>query len=117
MQVHEQGQIMNELTQLDNFAQKVFENAKNKGFWEEERNKSEQLMLVVSELAEMQEALRSGNPQSTKIPDFLLIEEEAADVVIRMMDLCVGHNWRLSEAIIAKYKYNVDRPHKHGKKF
>lgn len=116
--VFEQGQIMNELTAMDNFAEKVFENAKNKGFWDEERNKSELLMLIVSELAEVQEALRMPeNQQSEKIPEFTLVEEEIADAFIRLMDFCVGFNYRISEAIIAKHQYNMNRPYKHGKKF
>ena len=35
--------------------------AKDKGFWEQERNKPEMLMLIVSEVAEALEALRKDH--------------------------------------------------------
>jgi len=74
-------------------------------------------MLVVTELAEAVEALRKGNPESEKIPGFSHVEEELADAVIRIMDLCGGRKYRLHEAILAKMKHNADRPMMHGKEF
>lgn len=45
---------------LNAFAQKVHEGNKERGFWDEERNVGELLMLVVSELGEAMEALRKN---------------------------------------------------------
>jgi NTP pyrophosphatase (non-canonical NTP hydrolase) len=43
---------------MKNLIEKSHGTAKEKGFWDTERNVSEMLMLIVSELAEAQEALR-----------------------------------------------------------
>lgn len=88
-----------------------------KGFWDGERNDGETLMLVVSELSEALEYLRKGNGNSDHIPNFTGVEEEMADVVIRVMDFCEERGHRLSDAIIEKLAYNRTRPFKHGKKF
>jgi NTP pyrophosphatase (non-canonical NTP hydrolase) len=73
------------------------------------------LMLIVSEIAEAMEAHRTNAP-SDKIPQFLGIEEELADAIIRIMDL--GHmlSINIAEAVIAKEAYNKSRPYKHGNK-
>lgn len=93
--------------------------AQEKGFWGDgiHRNKGEMIALMHSELSEALEAVRSGNPQSEKIPDFSNLEEELADCVIRIMDMGTGFGLRLPEAILAKMKYNDQRPHKHGREF
>lgn len=45
---------------LNELAQRLYEDAKEKGFWDQERNPGELLMLIVSELAEALEELRAG---------------------------------------------------------
>ena len=82
-----------------------------------ERNVSELLMLMVTELGEACEALRHDNPKSEHIPNFSGIEEEMADLMIRIGDFCEAKNIRLEEAIKAKMKFNKTRPYKHGKSF
>ncbi|GEM_PF-778238 len=94
----------------------IHENAVQKGWWEEERNDGEMLMLVVSELAEGLEALRL-DVASDKIPEFHGIEEEVADAIIRLLDFTHSRGWRVAEALLEKMKYNRTRPYKHGKKF
>jgi NTP pyrophosphatase (non-canonical NTP hydrolase) len=121
---------INELVQL------AHENAKNKGFWEDynfieslvqvavKTNEVEdainassmvnnavgnRLMLIVSEIAEAQEALRKGDEENFK--------EELADVAIRLADLCGGLNINLEEEIVKKMERNKQRPYKHGKAF
>ena len=71
-------------------------NAKSKGFWEPgvERNDSEMIMLVVTELAEAVEGLRHGNPPDDKVPEFSAAEAEFADAIIRMMDQAHARGWR-----------------------
>lgn len=44
-------------------------------------------------------------------------EDELADVVIRVFDLCGLKGIDLESHILAKMRYNAMRPHKHGKKF
>lgn len=82
------------------------------------RNESELIALEHSELSEALEYIRHGNAVvSDHIPDFLGIEEEFADCVIRIADHCAGRHYRLGEAIVAKLRYNKTRPYLHGKKF
>lgn len=89
-----------------------------KGWWEKERNDGEILMLMVSELSEALEGLRHGNPPSDHIPQFSAVEEELADVVIRVMDFAIQRGHNVPEAILAKMEFNNGREYKHGgKKF
>jgi len=76
---------------------------------------SENLALITSEVSEHLEAMRHGNPQSDKIP-FSNAEEEAADVIIREMDLATRENWDIPGAILSKIHMNAGRKFKHGGK-
>jgi NTP pyrophosphatase (non-canonical NTP hydrolase) len=98
---------------------KINKYATEKGFWENayDKNDGHKLMLMVSELGEAYEGLRHGNKPSEHIPNYTSIEEELADVVIRLLDYAEQHKLRIGEAIIAKMEFNETRPHKHGKKF
>lgn len=44
-------------------------------------------------------------------------EDEIADVIIQVMDLCGAKNIDIDWHIEQKMKYNALRPHKHGKKY
>lgn len=121
--------------------------AKEKGFWETERNVPEILMLIVSELAEALEALRKDHYADKGVVKDLLqdlelnktdeefvikalefkvkfdegvkssFEDEIADVAIRLFDLCGGLGIDLQKHIELKMMYNSMRGYKHGKKF
>lgn len=77
---------------------------------------STQLMNAVSELAEANEWLRKGNPPSDHVPDISGAEEEIADCIIRLMDLCEYKRWNIGAAIIRKMIYNLDRTAMNGGK-
>jgi len=86
------------------------------GWWENPRPVGEVLMLMVTELAEAMEAYRNGNQESEKIPGFSQMEEELADVVIRLLDYAGGENLNIEGALLAKMAYNEKRPYRHGGK-
>ena len=98
-------------------AAEVNQTARDKGWWDEERNNGEIIALMHSELSEALEALRHGNPPDDHIPEFTGVEAEMADVIIRIMDFGLVRGHRIAEALEAKIAYNKTRSHKHGKSF
>ena len=95
---------------------KIHETAKDKGWWDEDRNNGELIALMHSELSEALEALRLGNQSDDKIPEFSGLEAELADVIIRIMDMAAARNLNIAGAILAKANFNTQREHKHGGK-
>lgn len=88
------------------------------GFWDgDQHNFGQKTALVHSELSEMLEANRKGIEHDDKVPEFTGEEAEAADTIIRLLDMAGQYNWRLGEAIVAKMLFNLSRPKKHGKKY
>lgn len=81
--------------------------AVEKGFWDQERNIGEALMLIVTELAEAMEAYRVQDQDNFR--------EELADTFIRLLDLCGGLNIDIEQEIYKKAQRNKTRPYKHGK--
>lgn len=95
------GRSLNELCELCHSI------AVEKGFWDQERNIGEALMLIVTELAEAMEAHRHQDDANFK--------EELADTFIRLLDLCGGLKIDIEEEIYQKAVRNKKRPYKHGK--
>lgn len=99
-------------------AREANKTAVEKGWWKENRNESELIMLMVCECSEAVEALRSGDPPSEHIHGFSSVEEELADVIIRIMDYAFTYGYSVADAVIAKMEFNKTREYMHGgKKF
>lgn len=82
-----------------------------------DREQGTDIALMHSELSEALEAIRK-DLRSDHIPEFSGVEEEMADVVIRVIGFCGKYKLRLAEAIIAKMDFNMTRDWKsEGKKF
>lgn len=123
---------------LNELRDKIYNNAKDKGFWDQERNIGEALMLVVTELAEGLEAHRSAskiklvdkmvakgmnemNDDEFKEHFALMVkdsfQDEMADAIIRILDLCGGLDIDIDWHIAAKMRYNSTRAKLHGKAY
>lgn len=89
-----------------------------------ERNVSECLMLMVSEISEAMEGHRK-NLMDDKLPHRRMVEVEIADLLIRAFDFAGEHGLDLDGAVREKMAYNAKRAdHTHearlapgGKKF
>lgn len=75
------------------------------------------IALITTEESEWVEGLRDGNPPDDKIPEFTAAEAEAADVIIRIMDIAAGRGMRVAQALAAKVVMNASRKPKHGRNF
>jgi NTP pyrophosphatase (non-canonical NTP hydrolase) len=97
-------------------AQQIYATAIAHGWWDEPLTDLELLAGHHAELSEAYEALRDGNPQSDKIPEFTAVEEELADTVIRILGHGAARGWDIPGAIMVKMAYNEGRAYKHGNK-
>lgn len=122
---------------LNQLSDKIRRENQKKGFDLKDVQLGTQLMLVVSELSEALEAERKGkhcSPETiTDIDDDLdlglfnpvrfenevkdTFEDEIADSIIRLLDICAYLHIDIDAHVRTKLAYNKTREHKHGKKF
>lgn len=101
---------------FDMLQREIYHAMHTNGFWRgEQDNFGQKTALVHSELSEMLEANREDVKEDDKIPEFTGEEAEAADTIIRLLDMAGRYEWRLGEAIVAKMLFNLSRPYKHNK--
>lgn len=113
---------------IGKLAAEIHSDACNKGFYDNQREVGTLLMLVVSELSEALEADRAGrhapNPAvmsgdsedfATRVKD--TFEDEIADAIIRLLDLCGYFGIDIDWHVRAKMEYNRERPIRHGKRY
>jgi NTP pyrophosphatase (non-canonical NTP hydrolase) len=97
----------------------VHENAKDHGWHDGKRTPTELLCLIHSEVSEVLEEIRMGEPlDKNRIvsgkPEG--VPSELADIVIRVADMCGLYGIDLDAAIVEKMAYNKTRPFRHGGK-
>lgn len=124
---------------LSQLIKECHEVAKSKGFWEGfclgnndsavKKDFTVRSMLVVTEIAEAVEAIRSEQCERKQLKNVHYvpygklelnthIREEIADTFIRLMDICGGYQIEdIEKDIIKKIKINKKRPTKHNKSF
>lgn len=122
---------------IQEISKEINANAHAKGFWDKGVDIPENLMLIVSEVAEAMEADRRnkfaaydvrkiGNLSihakdeyfTPSFEEFVkdTFEDELADAAIRIFDLAEEMNIDLSWHIKQKVRYNAGRPKMHGGK-
>ena len=119
---------------LNKLRDEIHEYAISKGFWDKERETGTRLMLCVSELAEAMEADKKGlyadleliEKDKENFIDFKwsfensikdTFEDELADAIIRILDICGSRGIDIDKHIELKMKYNATRERLHGKKY
>ena len=118
---------------INEFAKEVHQNAKDHGWWDEERSFGEIIALCHSELSEALEEYRKGRPmiyvddypslsRKERIPKLGDGEKpegiavELADCIIRILDYCGKEGIDIEAILKLKHEYNKTRPYKHGGK-
>jgi len=99
-----------------NIGKRAYDGCVKRGFLDSLDNDDKALLLIHSEISEAVEVLRHENPPSNHIPEFNGIEEELADIVIRVCNYAYAKKFRLGEAIVAKMNFNDTREYQHGGK-
>ena len=133
-----EGNAINKMlcTGLNSASVEIHQDAKHKGFWDSERETGTLLMLCVSELAEALEADRKGKFANVKLYEAVdqtgrqshdafscestikdTFEDEIADTIIRLLDLCGARGIDIEKHINLKLKYNRSRERMHGKAY
>lgn len=94
---------------ISELVKQAHENAKKRGFWDQPREIGTLLALIHSEVSEALEADRKGHWGN--------FNEEMADIVIRVCDLCGGLGIDLEREIRIKMEKNALRERLHGKRY
>ena len=102
---------------LTDMAYVLNQNAREKGFWDENNGVNfyiKQMAMIHSEVTEILEALRKEKGDQAML-------EEFADVIIRLLDLYAGmrvdgyfEGLLLEEVLLNKVEKNKSRPRMHG---
>lgn len=80
------------------------------------RNDGEAVALMTSELSELLEGLRAGDPPDDKVPQHSSSSAEGADAIIRIMDWAKGTGRKVAEALVDKMVMNKTRERMNGGK-
>lgn len=124
---------------INDIAKRIHRKAKEKGFWEKQRERATIMMLVVTELSEAVEADRAGRRIDDNALDMLDVsswsefpamstdlylqgvkdtfEGELCDALMRLLDAIAFYNVDADRIIKNAMEYNRLRPDKNGKKY
>ena len=125
---------MIELKVLDTIAADCNGRAREKGFWDKERNVGETMALITSELSEALSAHQKGRFANLEAfekdiesgRDFIeafrehikdSYEDEYADAFIRLFDAVGGYGIPISKYIEYKMEFNLSRERHNGKRY
>lgn len=126
MEIEIDSEITSKKETLEDLVSACYGNSLSKGFHEKQRSVGDEMMLMVTELAESYEEHRNGHPhnviyfkkdaQGFDKPEGVPVEY--ADLFIRLMDTVGdrGIEKEFFQAVALKMAYNATRPYKHGGK-
>ncbi len=113
---------------LNELAENIHKDNVDRGFYDEPRETGTILMLIVSELSEALEAYRKdkfvdkndleGEFDKDKFKEKVkdTFEDEIADALIRILDMCGHMDIDIAKHVYQKLLYNRTRGYKHGGK-
>jgi cytidyltransferase-like protein len=117
----QQATVMYDPVFIDSFnrvAEQIHETHVNQGFWKQgsKRDPAGMLTHIHSELTEVFEGLRAGNPPDKNISDMSTVEVQLSDVIGMIMDMAQGYGLNVAEALLKKQEFNKSRKTLHGGK-
>lgn len=117
---------------INEIAKDIHQNAKDHGWWDDDRSGAEVIALCHSELSEALEEMRAGKPLAyVNYPNGVIVTDsdlyknykpegvavELVDCIIRILDYLASKNIDVERLLDIKHQYNKSRPYKHGKQF
>lgn len=103
---------------LNETANRIHKDNRDRGFWDHHRPLTETTMLIVTELSEAIEEDRQGNPYYYEVdgkPEGT--DVELVDALIRLLDLLGSRGTDIDGLMEKKLEYNRGRGNKHGKRY
>ncbi len=108
---------MEEVKSIKEWQKEVYSLAKEKGWYNPPKSKGESILMIMTELAEVVEELRSDEKHYYEVngkPEG--IGPELADIIIRTLDFSESLGINIEEMMIKKHEYNKSRSTRHGNK-
>lgn len=101
---------------FNELAKKAHENAREKGFWDHDPSPAEVIARIHGELSETLELYdRAEHREISMKIEHYRVEEELADVILRVLDFAASEGLDIGQAVLDKHAYNLGRARLHGK--